>query len=125
MCKSRLEDLDVVRFGGAAREAGIDYEALPKEHAQTPLQATDAATGQPITDATRIARIWVWGHGKVCPNAAPEGTLATRVAGLVDENWQIREMAAVSAGLRLRVRTPTRALPALEANRNDTDPDGA
>lgn len=39
----------------------------------------------------------MWGHGKVCPNAAPEGTLATRVAGLVNENWQIREMAAVSA----------------------------
>ncbi|MEL6061933.1 MULTISPECIES: ABC transporter substrate-binding protein [unclassified Methylobacterium] len=75
-------DLDVDRFiddrfvRAAAREAGIDYEARLKDYAQTPLQAADAATGQPITDVTRVAQIWVKGEEKVRPYASPEGAFA-------------------------------------------------
>ncbi|GJD54807.1 ABC transporter substrate-binding protein [Methylobacterium dankookense] len=101
-------DLDVDRFvddrfvRAAAAQAGIDYEAHLKDYAQAPLTASDAATGQPITDVSRVAQIWVKGEAKVRHYASPEGALAA-LATLEREGGSARVVYAQdrNSGIKL------------------------
>lgn len=43
----------------AFKEAGLDYDKALKDYDVLPLKADDALTGQPITDFSRLAQIWV------------------------------------------------------------------
>ena len=64
------------RFIKAAFKAsGLDYEAALKNYAQLPLNAKDAATGEPISDPKRAAEIWVKGEPLVRHYASPENAL--------------------------------------------------
>lgn len=118
-------DLDVDRFvddrfvRAAAAQAGIDYGARLQDYAQTPLQAVDAGTGQPITDVSRVAEIWVKGEDRVRHYASPEAALAAlaaleqggggaRVVYAQDRNSGIKLFAAQA----WYVRDPERRLSA-------------
>lgn len=74
-------DLDINQFvtdkfiRAALKQAGRDYDAELKNYAQLPLKAKDAATGADISDATRVAQIWVKGEPLVRHYASPESAL--------------------------------------------------
>jgi NitT/TauT family transport system substrate-binding protein len=55
----------------AFKESGLDYEAALKNYAKEPLEANDAATGQPIRDVNDVAQIWLVGENKVRDYATP------------------------------------------------------
>ncbi|WP_232631511.1 ABC transporter substrate-binding protein [Methylobacterium sp. Leaf118] len=99
LLKKADSDIDLDRFvedrflRAATAEAGLDYAARLKDEAPLPLRANDAATGQPITDASRVAQVWVRGEAKVRPYAAPE----TAFAALAELERQGREARAVYA----------------------------
>jgi len=63
----------------AYRQAGLDYEAQLKNYAKLPVTAKDAVSGKPITDARRVAQIWVQGEPLVRHYATPESALADLV----------------------------------------------
>ncbi|MGV7033869.1 ABC transporter substrate-binding protein [Methylobacterium symbioticum] len=108
LLKKAEGDLDVDRFvedrfvRAAAAQAGIDYEARLRDYAQTPLAASDAATGQPITDVSRVAQIWVKGEATVRHYASPEGALAA-LAALEREGGSARVVYAQdrTSGIKL------------------------
>jgi NitT/TauT family transport system substrate-binding protein len=56
----------------AFAQAGLDYDAQLKNYSQLPLNAKDAATGEPITDTKRVAEIWVKGEPLVRHYGSPE-----------------------------------------------------
>lgn len=56
----------------AFKESGLDYDAALKNYAQLPLDAKDAATGEPIKDPKRVAEIWVKGEPLVRHYSSPE-----------------------------------------------------
>lgn len=74
-------DLDINQFvtdkfiRAALKQVGRDYDAELKNYAQLPLKAKDAATGADISDATRVAQIWVKGEPLVRHYASPESAL--------------------------------------------------
>jgi NitT/TauT family transport system substrate-binding protein len=59
--------------------SGQSYEAALADYAPLPLVANDAATGQPITDAKRVAQIWLADESLVRHFASPEIALKTLV----------------------------------------------
>lgn len=85
LLKRTDSDIDVSAFINdqylrtAYKQAGIDYEAHLKNYAKLPVTAKDAATGKPITDAKRVAQIWVQGEPLVRHYATPESALAELV----------------------------------------------
>ena len=59
----------------AFAQAGLDYDAQLKNYAQLPLDAKDAATGEPIVDPKRVAEIWLKGEPLVRHYGSPESAL--------------------------------------------------
>jgi NitT/TauT family transport system substrate-binding protein len=53
----------------------ISSEPALADYAPLPLVANDAATGQPISDAQRVAQIWLTDEGPVRHYASPESAL--------------------------------------------------
>ncbi len=86
LLKKADSDIDLDRFvddrfvRAASAQAGLDYEVRLKDYAPAPLVAADAGTGQPITDVSRVAQIWVRGEAKVRHYAAPEAAFAALAA---------------------------------------------
>lgn len=82
LLKKADQDVDVASFiddrfaRGAAKQAGLDYDARLKDYAPLPLRANDATSGRPITDFGRVAQIWPKGTDKVLSYASPEGAFA-------------------------------------------------
>jgi NitT/TauT family transport system substrate-binding protein len=62
----------------AYKQAGLDYDKQLANYAKLPLNAKDAHTGKPITNADlkRVAQIWVQGEAKVRHYASPESAFA-------------------------------------------------
>jgi NitT/TauT family transport system substrate-binding protein len=85
LLKRTDSDIDVNAFindqyiRGAYKQAGLDYEAHLKNYAKLPVTAKDAVSGKPITDAKRVAQIWVQGEPLVRHYATPESALADLV----------------------------------------------
>lgn len=75
-------DLDVNSFiddryiREAFKLSGLNYEAKLKNYDKLALKANDAVTGKPITDAQRVAGLWVKGEPKVRYYASIEGAFA-------------------------------------------------
>lgn len=59
----------------AFKASGLDYEAALENYTQLPLEAKDAATGEAISDGTRVAQIWVEGEPLVRNFASAENAL--------------------------------------------------
>lgn len=59
----------------AAENAGLDYDARLASYEKVPLTGNDARTGEPITDPTRAAQVWVEGEPKVRAYATPGSAL--------------------------------------------------
>lgn len=82
LLKKADSDIDFDRFvddrfiRAATTQAGLDYEARLKDYAPLPLTANDAASGQPITDPSRVAQLWIRGEDHVRHYASPEAALA-------------------------------------------------
>ena len=99
LLKKADSDIDLDRFvddrfiRAASAQAGLDYEARLKDEAPLALKANDAATGQPITDSSRVAQLWLRGEAHVRHYAAPEAAFAA----LADLERQGREARAVYA----------------------------
>ena len=60
----------------AFKAEGLDYDAALKDKSHLALKATDAATGQPITDEKRLAQVWVAGEPRVRSYATLETAFA-------------------------------------------------
>lgn len=73
----------------AFKASGLDYDAALKNYAQLPLNAKDAATGEPIKDPKRVAEIWVKGEPLVRHYASPENAFKA-LKGLEGEGKSIR-----------------------------------
>lgn len=86
----------------AFKEAGLDYDKALKDYDVLPLKADDALTGQPITDFSRLAQIWVRGEDKVRHYTSPEAALGA-LAQLEQEGKDIRAIYAQAAdsGIKL------------------------
>ncbi|WP_026608017.1 ABC transporter substrate-binding protein [Methylocapsa acidiphila] len=71
-------DLDLDAFiddkfiRAAFKASGLDYEARLVDYSPLPLVATDASTGKPIKDVSRVAEIWLKDEPKVRRYASPE-----------------------------------------------------
>lgn len=81
LLKKADTDLDVDAFIAdkyirtAFKAANLDYDARLADYAPAALVANDAATGKPITDASRVAEIWLTGEPSVRHYASPESAL--------------------------------------------------
>lgn len=86
----------------AFEQAGKDYEQALADYQPLPLKANDALSGQPITDFSRLAQIWVRGEDKVRHYASPEAALKA-LAVLEQEGKDIRAIYAQAAdsGIKL------------------------
>lgn len=79
-------DLDINQFvtdsyiRTALVQSGRDYDAEQKTYAQLPLKARDAASGDEITDARRVAQIWLKDEAQVRHYASPESALKALAA---------------------------------------------
>ncbi len=108
LLKRTDRDLDTASFiderfvRAAFKQAGLDYGKQLKNYAQLPLVASDALTGKPITDFSRLAQIWVRDEPKVRHYASPEAAL-TALAELEKEGKDIRAIYAQAAdsGIKL------------------------
>jgi len=106
--KRTERDLDLQRFiddryvRQAFADSGLDYDKALADYTPVALQASDALTGQPITDFKRVAQIWVRGEDKVRSYASPESALQA-LAALEEEGKDIRAIYAHAAdsGLKL------------------------
>ncbi|MCJ2036484.1 ABC transporter substrate-binding protein [Methylobacterium sp. J-068] len=108
LLKKADSDIDLDRFvddrfiRAASAQAGLDYEGRLKDYAPTPLVATDAGTGQPITDVSRVAEIWVRGEPKVRHYASPEAAFAG-LAALEREGHAARALYAQDHRLGIKL----------------------
>lgn len=101
-------DLDLDKFitdkyvRDAFKASGKDYDAALKNYAPVSLTAKDAVTGQPITDFTRLAQIWVKDEPLVRHYASPEAAFKA-LAELETEGKAIRAVYAQArdSGLKL------------------------
>ena len=108
LLKKADSDIDLDRFvddrfiRAAAQQAGLSYEQHLENYAQLPLDATDAVTGEPITDPSRVAQIWVKGAERVRHYASPEAAL-TALAGIEKEGGRARVVYAQdrNSGIKL------------------------
>lgn len=73
----------------AAEELGIDYEARLANYEKLPLSGNDALSGEPITDPTLAAQIWVAGEPSVRAYKSPGSALAA-LDRLSSEGKEIR-----------------------------------
>ncbi len=83
-------------------QAGLDYDKALKDYAPLPLKANDALTGEPITDFSRLAQIWVRGEGKVRHYASPQAALSA-LAQLEQEGKDIRAIYAQAADTGIKL----------------------
>ncbi|MCC8968947.1 hypothetical protein [Bradyrhizobium brasilense] len=58
-------------------QSGRDHERQIKDYGQHPLKAKDATTGADITDASRVAQIWVKDEPQVRQYSSSENALRT------------------------------------------------
>ncbi|MCO7515304.1 ABC transporter substrate-binding protein [Pseudomonas guariconensis] len=108
LLKKTDRGLDTDRFiddryiRAAFAQAGLDYDKALHNYDPLPLQATDALTGKPITDFSRLAQIWVRGEDKVRHYASPEAALSA-LAQLEQAGKDIRAIYAQAAdsGIKL------------------------
>ncbi|WP_220812237.1 ABC transporter substrate-binding protein [Pseudomonas paralcaligenes] len=108
LLKKTDRGLDVDQFvddqyiRAAFKQAGKDYDKALADYQPLPLQANDALTGQPITDFSRLAQIWVRGEDKVRHYSSPEAALKA-LAALEEEGKDIRAIYAQAAdsGIKL------------------------
>ena len=77
LLKKADTDLDVDAFitdkyiRAAFKGAKLDYDARLADYAPSPLLAKDAGTGKPLTDASRVAEIWLSGEPTVRHYSSP------------------------------------------------------
>lgn len=95
------------RFVRAAFKAeGLDYEAQLKNYARSPLKASDAATGQPITTLDRVASLWLKDEAKVRHYADPE-TAFTVLRQLQAEGRAVRAIYVHDLNQKIKLLAPT------------------
>ncbi|MEN3365969.1 MAG: sulfonate transport system substrate-binding protein [Burkholderiales bacterium] len=81
LLKRTERDIDAAVFvndhyiRAAFKQASLDYDARLKNYAKLPVSAKDAASGKAITDAKRVAQLWVAGEPLVRHYASPESAL--------------------------------------------------
>ena len=108
LLKKADSDIDLDRFVDdrfirtAAGQAGIDYEARLKDYAPLALTATDVVSGQPITDASRVAQLWIRGEAKVRHYASPEAAFAA-LASLEAQGQEPRAIYAQDHGSGIKL----------------------
>ncbi|MGY2290570.1 ABC transporter substrate-binding protein [Pseudomonas sp. SDO528_S397] len=86
----------------AFKASGLDYQAQLANYAQIPLNATDARTGAPITDARHVAQIWVKGEPRVRSYASVESAF-NALASLKKDGKAVRAVYAQAqdSGIKL------------------------
>lgn len=108
LLKKADSDIDLDRFvddrfiRAASTQAGLDYEARLTDEAPLALRAADAATGQPITDPSRVAQIWVRGESHVRHYPAPEAAFAA-LAALEKQGREARAVYAQDRGTGIKL----------------------
>lgn len=111
LLKRADSDLDIDQFvtdkyiRAAFTQAGRDYDAELKNYAQLPLKATDATTGSPITDLSRVAQIWVKGEPLVRHYGSPEAALKA-LALLEKEGKSVRVVFAQDRETGIKLLAP-------------------
>jgi len=86
----------------AFKASGLDYQAQLGNYAQSPLKASDALTGAPITDWKHVAQIWVKGEPKVRDYASAEAAF-TALDSLNKQGKAVRAVYAQAedSGIKL------------------------
>lgn len=111
LLKRADSDLDINKFvddkyiRAAFAQAGRDYDASLKDYAQLPLQAKDATTGEPITDFSRVAQIWLKDEPLVRHYASPEAALKA-LAGFEKQGKSARVVYAQDRETGIKLLAP-------------------
>lgn len=101
-------DLDLDSFiddrfiRAAFKASGLDYDAHLADYSPSPLAATDASTGKPIKDASRVAEIWLKDEPKVRRYASPEAAFKA-LAGLEKQGKALRAVYAQDRLSRIKL----------------------